>query len=90
MLQARSSARCGAALNPHCPKCGTENPPEASFCGDCGATLGVNTRAVQSLEAASTAPDIRITPEQNDASLAVDGERKPVTALFADIKALWS
>src|SRR5262249_13815837 len=29
---------------------------------------------------------IRITPEQPDASTALDGERKTVTALFADIK----
>jgi class 3 adenylate cyclase len=32
------------------------------------------------------APEIRVTPEQPDASTAIDGERKTVTALFADIK----
>jgi len=29
---------------------------------------------------------IRVTPEQADASLAFDGDRKTVTAQFADIK----
>src|SRR5207253_8161847 len=29
---------------------------------------------------------VRIAPEQRDASTTIDGERKTVTALFADIK----
>jgi class 3 adenylate cyclase len=33
-----------------------------------------------------SAPNIRVTPEQPDASATLDGERKTVTALFADIK----
>ena len=33
-----------------------------------------------------TAPGIAVTVEQTDASAATDGERKTVTALFADIK----
>ena len=42
--------------------------------------------AVQSLNAASNSPGIRIAREQAEASLALEGERKIVTALFADIK----
>jgi len=42
--------------------------------------------AASSAEAASTVPNIRVTPEQPDASTVIDGERKTVTALFADIK----
>ncbi len=30
---------CGAALAPKCPSCGTENPPEAKFCIECGTPL---------------------------------------------------
>jgi class 3 adenylate cyclase/predicted ATPase len=33
-----------------------------------------------------SAPNIRVTPEQPDASAMLDGERKTVSALFADIK----
>jgi class 3 adenylate cyclase/tetratricopeptide (TPR) repeat protein len=36
--------------------------------------------------ASSTAAGIRVTAQQGDASTASDGERKTVTALFADIK----
>jgi class 3 adenylate cyclase/predicted ATPase len=42
--------------------------------------------ATSSPQAASTAPQIRIAPEQTDASATPEGERKTVTALFADIK----
>jgi class 3 adenylate cyclase len=38
------------------------------------------------IQAASTAPNIRITPVTPDAPVALEGERKVVTALFADIK----
>ena len=31
---------CGAALAAICPKCGTENPPQAKFCIECGTALG--------------------------------------------------
>jgi class 3 adenylate cyclase len=33
-----------------------------------------------------SAPNIRVTLEQPDTSTVIDGERKTVTALFADIK----
>jgi hypothetical protein len=31
---------CGAALATKCPSCGTENPPGAKFCIECGTALG--------------------------------------------------
>jgi class 3 adenylate cyclase len=78
--------QCGQALKLACPSCGAPSEPGERFCGDCGAALLVSARpgAVQSPTAPSNASDIRITPEQADALL--DGERKTVTALFADIK----
>jgi len=42
--------------------------------------------ACQSPAAKPTAPGIRFTAEQPDTSTQLDGERKTVTALFADIK----
>ena len=81
-------AACGSPLSRPCPKCGAENAPSSAFCEDCGTALAGNAApaATSSPQAASTAPDFRVTPEQPDASVAVDGERKTVTALFADIK----
>src|ERR1700737_4481403 len=83
--------RCGAALNQHCLKCGAENPAEASFCGDCGASLEKGSaagyrRPSPRSAAQSQQPTTLIQPEIVDGSEVPDGERKTVTALFADIK----
>ena len=80
--------RCGTALGPRCPLCGSENPLEASFCGDCGGALVVTgpPNAPSVSTAKPIAPGIRATAEQMGASAGTDGERKTVTALFADIK----
>jgi len=78
--------QCGNALNRLCAKCGAENPPTSNFCGKCGASLAGGAGAAV---APSTRPEsghrVRVV-EQSDASLATEGERKTVTALFADIK----
>ena len=78
---------CGVALANRCAQCGADNPREKKFCGDCGTALAghVSSAAASSTQAASAAANIRVTPEQPDAS-TIEGERKTVTALFADIK----
>ena len=80
-------AACGSSLSRRCPKCGGENAPSSAFCEDCGTALAGHapSAATSSPQAASTAPNIRVTPEQPAGEL-LDGERKTVTALFADIK----
>jgi class 3 adenylate cyclase len=42
--------------------------------------------ATSSPQAPSAVPNIRVVPERPDASAVIEGERKTVTALFADIK----
>src|SRR5229473_3145935 len=81
-------SRCGVALARQCPRCGASNEPGDDFCGECGAAVAANAASagVSSPQAASTGPKIRVAPEQPDASTAIKGERKTVTALFADIK----
>src|SRR5215467_8456449 len=72
---------CGAAFKASCASCGFENAPAAKFCGQCGARI--NAESAPSAKRSVEAP-IRVagTP----ASENIDGERKTVTALFADIK----
>jgi class 3 adenylate cyclase len=63
-------------------KCGSSNPAGSKFCNECAAPLiGASSSLVRPK---GTLSEIRIAPEQPEASL--DGERKTVTALFADIK----
>jgi class 3 adenylate cyclase len=71
---------CGAPLANLCPKCGVDNPAGKRFCGECGTVLGTPAAATDKQSAAP----IRVagTP----ASETLEGERKTVTALFADIK----
>ena len=78
---------CGAPLGNHCPKCGAENPAGKTFCGDCGTAIARHgaSAATSSPQAGSIAPNIRVRPEWSAGDL-LDGERKTVTALFADIK----
>jgi predicted amidophosphoribosyltransferase len=74
--------QCGQALKLACPSCGAPSEPGERFCGDCGAALVVAAQpsALKTFGALPTTPDIRVTPEQADASLSTDGERKMVTA----------
>jgi class 3 adenylate cyclase/tetratricopeptide (TPR) repeat protein len=74
---------CGAPLVNHCPKCGADNPLGKRFCGDCGTAL-VPKNLIQSAAFSLNTSNVAMSVEQT-AGLA-DGERKTVTALFADIK----
>jgi class 3 adenylate cyclase len=71
----RFCLECGAALPARCAKCGGEIPPRAKFCGVCGEALEVKVNSAGTAE-----------PSQIEASELVEGERKIVTAVFADIK----
>lgn len=69
---------CGQCTNPLaliCPKCNFANPLGFKFCGQCSAPLSASE--------AKAALSIRVG-EATDTEIA-DGERKTVTALFADI-----
>jgi class 3 adenylate cyclase/tetratricopeptide (TPR) repeat protein len=79
-------AKCGTALAKRCAKCKSENPAASDFCGKCGAALTTDAGAVA---ATSSPPGLasgaRFAPESASPE-ALEGERKTVTALFADIK----
>jgi class 3 adenylate cyclase/tetratricopeptide (TPR) repeat protein len=75
---------CGAPLTSRCPKCGANNSLSNRFCGDCGTALAVKGANSQLPAHFPSTPDIVLTAEQM--ASAIDGERKIITALFADIK----
>lgn len=79
-------AECGSPLSNRCANCGSDNAPGAKFCADCGAALGRDVGAQAAKPVAAVVRTISIGPEQSDSSAAMEGERKTVTALFADIK----
>src|SRR5712691_10351373 len=89
---------CGTLFKAHCGSCGFENQPRAKFCGDCGQPLSPPPAVSQSVPQVASSPAPltytpphlaeRILAEQValEARGATDGERKTITALFADLK----
>jgi len=77
--------KCGAKVENRCPSCTTVNPSDANFCRKCGAALETSLAAATPKPDASKAPNVELTSERQVAG-GLDGERKTVTALFADIK----
>ena len=73
---------CGSPLANLCPKCGADNPVGKRFCAECGAALGATASAAPSKK--TNDPPIQVAERASSENL--EGERKTVTALFADIK----
>jgi class 3 adenylate cyclase len=74
---------CAAPFARRCSKCGFENAPTAKFCGECAALLAAASLAAPAARQSDASP-IRVA--ETPAPENLDGERKTVTALFADIK----
>src|SRR3989442_14348382 len=68
----------------NCSKCGAENRAGARFCDACGVALA-GTSSGTPAPSATGAVDVRINLQSGGPEM-VEGERKTVTALFADIK----
>jgi len=73
---------CGSPLTNRCANCGAENSPGKRFCGDCGTALTASSGTAKAPASSLDTVDIAFSAE----TAPVDGERKTVTALFADIK----
>ncbi len=88
-VENRESARfcedCGARLAVVCPSCGVEVTPGKRFCGSCGGALTAGQP--QARFAAPQAYTPRFIAEKILTSRsALEGERKQVTVLFADMR----
>ena len=81
----RFCLECGSSFALRCPHCSTELPSSAKFCNSCG-------QPISSGGSASARPDPRsYTPKHLAEKIltsrsALEGERKQVTVLFADVK----
>jgi class 3 adenylate cyclase/tetratricopeptide (TPR) repeat protein len=80
---AKFCIECATPFSRKCPSCGAENPPRAKFCAQCSTAIDA-PKAASSAALRPDHPAVRVTGEIDSAS--ADGERKTVTALFADIK----
>jgi class 3 adenylate cyclase/tetratricopeptide (TPR) repeat protein len=88
---------CGAKLERPCPQCGAETQPAFKFCGQCGAALETPEPASEQTPMAKVQVSRRqeakiqsYTPRHLaekilTARSALEGERRQVTVLFADL-----
>jgi tetratricopeptide (TPR) repeat protein len=83
---------CGTPLRMPCAQCGFTKQPQAKFCGECGAAL-LPQAGVSSAPPVAPRPHapLSYTPTHLAEKIltskaALEGERKQVTVLFADLK----
>ncbi len=72
---AKFCQNCGQLLEVKCPNCGTLNAVPANFCKNCGANLAVSATPSQPSSQPKTA----------QIATSMQGERRLVTVMFADI-----
>jgi class 3 adenylate cyclase len=95
---ARFCLECGDAMALRCTGCRATLPPASKFCLECGMKVaavatnaGGTARAAESADDARLAPLLSIAPRHLADKIlhsraAIQGERKQVTVLFADVK----
>ena len=84
---AKFCQNCGQPLARACTNCGTQNEADAKFCRNCGKALELILPSTDEMRLSTlqqAAPEgfreiMRLSSSQ------IEGERKPVTILFADI-----
>ncbi|MBI3329798.1 MAG: zinc ribbon domain-containing protein, partial [Nitrospinae bacterium] len=86
---AKFCEECGQRLRVRCASCGFDAAPSAKFCPECGQQLGSPTPPAD-VKAKSPSPQA-YTPKHLAEKIllsrsALEGERKQVTVLFADLK----
>src|SRR3990172_3494919 len=79
---------CASLLGRSCPSCGATASPRAKFCGNCASPLKSSERATRLPADRSL---LSYTPKHLAERIltsraALEGERKQVTVLFADVK----
>jgi class 3 adenylate cyclase len=84
---AKFCLECGRRLALVCAACGTELPGGAKFCKECGHAIGAATLStpVRVGASAETYTPKHLAEKILTSKAALEGERKQVTVLFADV-----
>src|SRR5215831_15059458 len=88
--------QCGARLVHACPQCRHELSPNAKFCSECGVPVSESSQAASVLVQPAASAPIHYTPPHLAERILAEqaavesrgetaGERKTITALFADL-----
>src|SRR3977135_2106807 len=85
LAQARFCMKCGTGLTLTCAKCNTELPTGAAFCIACGQPVTA-APGQQRFGSPDTYTPKHLAEKILTSKAALEGERKLVTVLFADLK----
>ena len=77
---------CGQTLAPRCPACDAELVAGSKFCNQCGSTVATGTPAEISERTPQTYTPRHLAEKILTSRSALEGERKQVTVMFADVK----
>jgi len=88
---ARFCMHCAAPLPLPCALCGADVPKDARFCPQCARAVGASASVPATARAAPERSIVSYTPKHLADKIlqsrsALEGERKQVTVLFADVK----
>jgi len=77
---------CGVRLDVACPSCGAAVPPGRKFCGTCGKPLIAQAEPAPRFASPEAYTPKHLAEKILTSKSALEGERKQVTILFADLK----
>jgi hypothetical protein len=83
--QAKFCLECAAPLALRCADCGTPLPTGAKFCFECAKPVSASEAAPRFASPNTYTPK-HLAERILNSKAAVEGERKQVTVLFADLK----
>jgi len=84
--QAKFCLECGARVALTCAKCGVELPGGAKFCLECGAPVSAEATVPSRFASPEAYTPKHLAEKILTSKTALEGERKQVTVLFADLK----
>jgi class 3 adenylate cyclase/tetratricopeptide (TPR) repeat protein len=83
----RFCGECGLSFAATCPSCGFPNESNEKFCGGCGRSLTSSAATVEAkFQSPQTYTPRHLAEKILTSRSALEGERKQVTVLFADLK----
>jgi class 3 adenylate cyclase/tetratricopeptide (TPR) repeat protein len=83
--RAKFCGKCGEKLSQVCPHCKSENPPDNKFCDECGQDLRESQAPPIDFEKPQSYTPKFLADKILTNRSSIEGERKLVTVLFADV-----